>query len=134
MRAPSWRSLAVAALVWVLVALAPGALAPAADVMKAVRRTSPAPSGPAWREGQLIVALRSADDRNAERVFRAGGGVAARRSRFGTTYLVTLAPGESVPEAVRRFRRMEEVDYAEPNGLVHKSQARTFTPNDQFFN
>jgi serine protease len=134
MRAPSARILLFAALVSLL--LAPVGWAPAqnVDVMKAVGRTAPARSGPAWREGQVIVALRSGlGDRDAERVFRAGGGVAARRARSGPTYLVTLEPGESVPEAVQLFRGMAEVDYAEPNGLVHESQAETFSPNDPYF-
>jgi serine protease len=134
MRAPSSRFLALAALTSVL--FAPAGRAPAAnvDVMKAVRRTAPARSGTSWQEGEIIVALRSRmEDRDAERVFRAGGGVAARRARSGSTYLVTLEPGEGVPEAVQLFRRMAEVDYAEPNGLVHKSQATTFTPNDEYF-
>jgi serine protease len=134
MRAPSSGSMTLAAVTAIL--FAPG-FAPAAnvDVIKAVRRTVPVRSGPSWKDGELIVALRAGIERgDAERVFRAGGGVGARRARSGPTYLVTLEPGDAVPEAVQRFRGMAEVDYAEPNGLVHESQATTYTPNDQYFN
>ena len=117
-----------------LVALALAAPAPAADVIKAVRRTPPPPSASAWREGEVIVSLRSGVlDRDAERVLREGGAARVRRARFGRSFLVTVEPGTSVPEAVSLFRRMPEVEFAEPNGIVHKSQARTLTPNDQYF-
>jgi serine protease len=134
MRPPSARFLALAALTSVLFAPAGRAPAASVEVVKAVRRTAPARSGPSWREGEVIVALRSdLADHDAERVFRAGGGTAARRARSSRAYLVTLEPGESVPEAVQLFRGMAEVEYSEPNGLVHASQAETFTPNDPLF-
>jgi serine protease len=52
---------------------------------------------------------------------------------MGSVYLVSLEPGVAVPDAVSRFRRMEGVDYVEPNGILRKSQRSTFTPNDEFF-
>ena len=118
----------------VAVVVATAAPAPAGDVIKAVRRAPSPASAPAWREGEVIVGLRSdADERASERVLRAGGAARARRARMGGRYLVTLEPGTSVTEAVARFRAMPEVAYAEPNGFVRKSQAQTFTPNDEFF-
>jgi len=108
--------------------------APAQDVIKAVRRTAPPPPETAWREGEVIVGLRSVlDDRAVERVLRGGGAARARASRFSRTFLVDLDAGASVPDAIEAFRRMPEVEFAEPNGIVHKSQARTFTPNDQYY-
>jgi serine protease len=38
-----------------------------------------------------------------------------------------------VAEAVTRFRAMPEVEFAEPNGIVRKSQSSTFAPNDAFY-
>jgi serine protease len=134
MRPPSVRFLALAAVTSLLCTPAGRAPAASVEVVKAVRRTAPARSGSSWREGEVIVALRSdLGDHDAERVFRAGGGRAARRARSSRAYLVTLEPGESVPEAVQLFRGMAEVEYSEPNGLVHASQAETFTPNDPLF-
>jgi serine protease len=47
--------------------------------------------------------------------------------------LVTLPPGLTVPEAVARFSRMPEVEFAEPNGLVRKTEGQTFKPDDRFY-
>jgi serine protease len=38
-----------------------------------------------------------------------------------------------VAEAVERFSRMPEVEYAEPNGILRRTQATTFKPNDTFY-
>jgi len=117
------------------VALAVSAPAPAGDVViKAVRRTPPPPSRQQWRSGEIVVGLRSGvDDRAAERILRDGGAAHARRARSQTTFLATVEPGVDVADAVAAYRRMADVEFAEPNGIVHKTQARTFTPNDQFY-
>jgi len=47
--------------------------------------------------------------------------------------LARLEPGVTVEDAVRRFSARPEVDYAEPNGVVRKSQGRTLQPNDRFY-
>jgi serine protease len=103
-------------------------------MMKAVRGTARAVPTGAFREGELIVAFRStAQPRDMERALSEGGALAARRSRAAARFLVSLGPGSNAAAAAQRFSRMPEVAYAEPNGLVRKSQAQTFSPNDRFY-
>jgi len=84
--------------------------------------------------GEVIVQFRSgADDRMAERAIREAGGLRARRSAFGARYLVEMDAGLSAQDAMRRFRSMPEVDYAELNGVLWASQSGRFTPNDPLF-
>jgi serine protease len=118
----------------VALALVAGAAGQATVVFKAARRTTRSASERAWREGQLIVAFRpEVGLRDVERTLLAGGAARARSAWTAPRYLVSLQAGLSVPEAVDHFRRQAEVDYAEPNGIFRKSQAVTFTPNDEFF-
>src|SRR5262249_21002574 len=85
---------------------------------------------PGRRSDQLIVKLATASSTSVhERAIRAVGGIAARRSEFGSWYLVTLAPGLDQAQALEDFRAMREVDYAEPNGAAWAA----FTPDDQYF-
>jgi serine protease len=119
-----------------LVAMGVAVAVPAgtSDVIKAVRRPAAPPSGPEWREGEVIVGFRAqVDMSDVEPLLRAGGAVSARRARSAPRVLVSLEPGMSVLEAVAWFEAQEEVDYAEPNGILRKSQSTTFTPNDEFF-
>jgi serine protease len=105
-----------------------------AGVMEAAPRARNAAPAAAFREGQVIVALRgAAEDRDVERILRSGGAREARRSRSGVRFLVTLEPGLAIPEAVERYSRMPEVEYAEPNGLLRQSEAATFKPNDAYY-
>jgi serine protease len=99
-----------------------------------VRVARGAATAGAWREGQVIVAFRAATEpREIERALREAGGREARRSRSASRFLVTLDPGTSVPEAVERLARMPEVAYAEPNGLVRRTQAATLKPDDRYY-
>ena len=130
----------ILAIVTAVVALAGAASAPLPaqdqDVVKAVRTVRGAAPAGAWREGELIVAFRpAASERDVERALGEGGARDARRShsRSGSRFLVTLDPGASVPEAVQRFSRMPEVEYAEPNGIVRHTQATTFRPDDTYY-
>jgi serine protease len=122
-----------------LLALAAAALVPAlaaepGDVLKAVRRTGGAPPRDAHREGEVIVAFReAADERDMDRALRAGAAAEVRRSRSSRRVLVTLQPGMTVAEAVERFRQMPEVEFAEPNGLVRKTEGQTFRPDDRYY-
>lgn len=85
---------------------------------------------PAYRPGEVIVKFGTATSQSvAERAIRDGGGLRARPGGWGGHYLVGLEPGLPVDEAVRRFSRMREVEYAEPNGMVRK----LLRPNDRFF-
>jgi len=123
------------AVFWLVAASGP---VPAQDpsLLKAVRSTRGAVPAGSYREGQVIVAFRAAaDSHDVDRALRAGGALEARRSRtpFVARYLVTLEPGSSVPQAVERFSRMPEVEYAEPNGLMRQTQGTTFKPNDTFY-
>jgi serine protease len=122
------------AAVTTLLAVSPGSL-PAQDAsVRAVRTPRAAAAAGAFREGQVIVAFRTAaDERDLERVLRSGGARQARRSRAAARFLVTLEPGLSVPEAVERYSRMPEVEYAEPNGLVRHSEGATLKPDDAFY-
>ncbi len=82
----------------------------------------------------MIVAFRAATEpREIDRALRSAGAREARRSRSAPRFLVTLEPGTSVPEAAELFARMPEVEYAEPNGLVRRTQAATFKPDDRFY-
>jgi serine protease len=111
-----------------------GVDAGAADVLKAVRRKSAPLPRDAHRDGEVIVAFRdSATEREMDRALREGAAGEVRRSRSSRRMLVTLQPGMTVAEAVRRYSAMPEVQYAEPNGLVRKTQAQTFRPDDRFF-
>ena len=121
---------------FLLVAASGVASAQDSSLLKAVRGTRAAIPAGAYRDGQVIVAFRAeADDHDVDRALRAGGALGVRRSRSQsvTRYLVTLEDGSSVPQAVERFSRMPEVEYAEPNGLVHETQGATFKPNDTFY-
>lgn len=126
---------ASAALFALLGAAAPSPLAAqGADVVREVRTVKGAVAAGAFREAQAIVAFRGGrDERDVERALRAGGARAARRSRSGAAFLVTLEPGLGVPAAVERYSRMPEVAYAEPNGTVRQSPAATLNPDDPFY-
>jgi serine protease len=124
-----------AAAAALLVAL-PGFVPAEDEFARAVRTVRGAAPAGAYREGQVIVAFRAAaDERDVERALRSGGAREARRSRSGAgaRYLVALEPGLSVPEAVERYSRMPEVEYAEPNGVLRHSQGATLKPNDTFY-
>ena len=104
------------------------------DVLRAVHAARGAAPAGAWREGQVIVAFRSATEpRDVDRAIRSAGAREERRSRSATRYLVSVEPGTSVPEAVLRLARMPEVAYVEPNGLVRQTQGTTFKPDDRFY-
>ena len=125
---------AVAAAVLSLLAASPAPLPAEQDVVRAVRTVRGAPPAAAYRDGEVIVAFAaSAEPRDVDRALRSGGALEARRSRSAERFLVTLEPGLSVPEAVERFSRMPEVAYAEANGIVRRSQAATFKPDDRFY-
>jgi len=85
--------------------------------------------------GQLVVQFKDqADDRRMVGDIQVVGGRQARRSAFGSRYLVSLDQDGGVNEAVSRLAAMPEVEYAEPNGVVRAYQAATrFTPNDRLF-
>jgi len=86
------------------------------------------------RAGELIVAFRpAADARTVERSLRQAGIANARRGSFGARYAVTVEEDVGAARALDRLRSMDEVDYAEVNGLVRKSAPTTFTPNDPRF-
>lgn len=85
---------------------------------------------------EVIVKLRPPGNyRTVEGILREIGGVQARRSAFEEErYLVGLERGQSVPETISRLGALPQVDYAEPNGIVHAlTSAPTFTPNDPGF-
>ena len=97
---------------------------------RAAASRTPAGAMPLYRPGEVIVEFTPATSQSlTDRAIRSAGGVRARRSAFGERYVITLANGLSVPEAVQHFRAMREVAYAEPNGMVRAA----FTPNDEFF-
>lgn len=85
---------------------------------------------PRTMPGELIVAMaESASQPALEHALRDVGGVAARKSAFGSRWLVQLESGVDVDDAVARLRGMREVEYAEPNGVM-----RAFLmPNDRFW-
>ena len=128
------RSSAALALATLAAACVPIAAA-GSDVVRAARRSSrgAAPAG-AYREGELIVAFREGTaTHDMERDLRDGGARELHRSRSERRFLVRLDPGVSVNQAVDAFSRLPDVQYAEPNGLVRKSQGATFSPDDRYY-
>jgi serine protease len=104
------------------------------DVIKAVHRKAAAVPAGAYRQGEVIIAFReAADPRDIDRDLQLGGAREARRARLGFRFLAVLEPGVEVMEAVHRFSQMPEVEYAEPNGIVRKSEGTTFVPNDRYY-
>jgi serine protease len=85
--------------------------------------------------GEVIVQFKdAADDRRMVGDIQEVGGRWAKRSAFGSRYVVHLDADVGVTDAVARLASMPEVDYAEPNGVVHAYQtAGRFTPNDRLF-
>lgn len=80
--------------------------------------------------GEVIVSFRpAAGERDVEDSLRLAGGTRARRSAFGSRYLVTLAEGLDVDEAIARLEARPEVEFAERNGIVRAD----FTPNDSLY-
>jgi len=71
----------------------------------------------------------------AMRTIQDAGGLAARRSRSGAHFLVSLDPSVRVDDALARLGRLPGVAWAEPNGVMRKfgSSAELFRPNDSFF-
>jgi serine protease len=97
-------------------------------------RGAPAP-GARVRAGDLIVAFRPTAGGGAiDRALQGAGIRAARRGSFGVRYLATVDESVGTARALERLRSMDEVDYAEVNGTVHKSAPTTFHPNDPRFN
>ena len=128
------RSSAALALATLAAACVPIAAA-GNDVVRAARRSSrgAAPAG-AYREGELIVAFREGTaTHDMERDLRDGGARELHRSRSERRFLVRLDAAVSVKQAVDAFSRLPEVQYAEPNGLVRKSQGATFSPDDRYY-
>jgi serine protease len=105
------------------------------EVLRAVLPAARAPLAEgAARAGELIVKFRAgATEFAEERAIREVRPVAARRASRAGLYLVSLEDDAAVPAAADRLSRMAEVEYVERNGLVRKSQGRTFRPNDQFY-
>lgn len=79
---------------------------------------------------RVVVTFKDAvDDRLAEaRVSDAGGGF-ARRSAFGSRYVVEPMAGMEASDLVARFQSMPEVEFAEPDGVVRAH----FSPNDSLY-
>ncbi len=96
--------------------------------------TIPATEPTGFRPGELIVQFRaSTDELTEERALREVRPRAARRGATQGRYLVDLGGDAAVPVALERLARMPEVDYAERNGVLRKTQAQTLVPNDRFY-
>ena len=77
---------------------------------------------------RVVVQFKDAvDDRAAERCVEGAGGAKATRSAFTRRYVVEPMAGLSVDQLSQRFASMSEVQYAEPDGVVHSH----FSPNDE---
>ncbi|HUK93542.1 MAG TPA: S8 family serine peptidase [Gaiellaceae bacterium] len=109
-------------VVAVLVVLLPaGAGAGATGGLRPLKRRA------AWVPGQVLVGFRPWLGTAARRgVIRGEDSRTIRSLRLPATWLVSTAPGQSVPEAVASFESDPQVAYAEPNYL-YRALA---TPND----
>jgi serine protease len=126
--------LALLAAAVTLAVLSRGTRADEVTVKVGPRAEANRPPAPRFRAGEVIVQLRApATTRDTERVFRDGRVARVRAGRQAGRFLARLDEGDDVEAAVSRFRAMPEVDYAEPNGIVRKSQGTTFKPNDRFY-
>jgi serine protease len=99
-------------------------------------RARPRVAAPRYRPHEVIVRFEAATAlSNVLRMVHDVGGLAARRSRDGSHFLVDLATGVSVEDAVADFGRMRGVAYAEPNGILraHGMAPTVFQPNDRLF-
>jgi serine protease len=104
------------------------------EVLKARHRSFMKVATASWRNGEVIVAFRDGtDERDMEAALREGHARSARPSLSGMRFLVRLDSGVPVKDAVARYAHMPAVLYAEPNGVVHATQATTFTPNDRVY-
>jgi len=80
---------------------------------------------------RVIVQFKDAvDTAAAERCVGLALGARATRSAFGGRYVVEPIAGLDALGLVSRFRSMPEVEYAEPDGVVHAH----FAPNDNLYN
>ena len=111
--------------------VSPSAVRLGANPWVRVQRRVAAPRGGAsFKPGEVIVRFATATSQSREgHAMAEAGGLHARRSAFGNGYLVTLAAETTVEAAVAAFRRMPEVELAEPNYLVHAD----FSPDDTFY-
>ncbi len=98
---------------------------PVAEVSSAFADSAPA-ARPAYREGELLVKFKAGA--SAVRVHAAAGG--QRIGRFGRLEHVRLAAGRDVEGMRRWYASQPDVEYAEPNYIVHK----TAVPSDTSFN
>ena len=79
---------------------------------------------------RVVVQFKDAvDDRAAERCVGDAGGLRATRSAFGRRYVVEPMTGMDPAGLTQRLRSMPEVEYAEPDGVVHAH----FAPNDSLY-
>ncbi len=79
---------------------------------------------------RVVVQFKDAvDDRAAERCVGDAGGIRATRSAFGRRYVVEPMTGMDNAGLTQRLRSMPEVEYAEPDGVVHAH----FSPNDSLY-
>jgi serine protease len=79
---------------------------------------------------RVVVQFKDAvDDRAAERCVSDAGGARATRSAFSRRYVVEPMAGMDPRGLTGRFQSMPEVEYAEPDGVVHAH----FAPNDSLY-
>ena len=104
------------------------------DVVQAVRRAGRRPRR-AYREGEVIVAFRAADERPRRRARAPRGRRRARRVARGRRrrYLVTARAGDERARGRASASADARGAYAEPNGIVRKTQGTTFNPDDRFY-
>lgn len=125
---------ALLAALAVIAPLSGGTQADDVAVKVGPRAEASRPAASGYRAGELIVQFRAtATARETERALREGRVARVRPGASAGRYLARLGEGDDVDAAVDRFRAMPEVDYAEPNGIVRKSQSTTFRPNDRFY-
>ncbi len=107
------------------------ALAPTGNFLPVSRSQASGPSDQAGAvPGELIVKYRQPMVAAAERVVNSavGSKEVSRANDLGVS-LVAVAPGVSIEDAAQRYRSLPQVEYAEPNGIVHADM----TPNDPLY-
>ncbi len=73
-------------------------------------------NGQTYREGELIVKFREGvSEEDIKKLLESMNAAIINKFARLRTYLIKLPPGMDVPEGIKVFRNLKEVEYAEPN-------------------
>ncbi|MDP2167899.1 MAG: S8 family serine peptidase [Thermodesulfovibrionales bacterium] len=91
-------------------------------------RLKSAPKG-AYKEGELLVKFKPGGELKAQSAHRSAGATLKQRFKGIGVEHIKLPHGLSVADAVKKYMEDPDVEYAEPNYMIHKA----VIPNDVYF-